>query len=272
MRTGPFSDPVVVTLINRYFVPYHLDNRDGTGVRYGMEPGHEDAYIILETPELAGGPAVETTILGNVEGLRGPEAAKATHVLEPDNARRALRSFLAQHRDLYHPWPELIELERNTDAASRMKYAELLLDEGEIERATAVIDELEETPEAALLEARAYRMGSDWSGASATLERAGSGAEIDLERIRLAYAQGDRPRASRLLDAFLANRAESSGAGEAFYLRGWLHHRAGEDQQALDVWQRGLALHPPDTSLFSQKSHLTLIRKNWSIEGLTTEP
>ena len=56
----------MVAIVNRYFVPLHLDNRDGSAVRYGFEPGHENAYILFETPELAGGPKVETVVYGTL--------------------------------------------------------------------------------------------------------------------------------------------------------------------------------------------------------------
>ena len=159
MRTGPFSDPVVVTLINRYFVPVHLDNLDGSGVRYGMPPGHEDAYIILETSELAGGPTVESVILGRIPGLRGPRAARHTGVLDPRYAKRELVKFLGRHPELDQAWPEMARLKDATDADSRLRYAELLLDEGATDQAVAILDKMSPgSARGAALRARVYRL------------------------------------------------------------------------------------------------------------------
>lgn len=265
MRTGPFSDPVVVTLINRYFVPFHIDNRTGAGVRYGMEPGHEDAYMLLETPELPGGPPVETVVLGRIDGVRGVEAALKTNVLEPENARREILAFLAKHPELRRPWPPLERLKDATDPASLLERASLLLDEGAVDEAMTMLDRPGLPEAAALQRARAHRLRAEWDRAEGALAGAPAGRARDLEAIRLAFGRADDNRAARLADAFLGRHAEHPDAAEAFFLRGWLHHRAGDDDRAIEVWRRGLSLHPPTRSLFSQRAHLTLIRQNWDV-------
>ncbi len=269
MRTGPFSDPVVISLINRYFVPVHLDNVTGAGIRYDMPPGHEDAYIILETPELLRGPQIEFKVLGRIDGLRGPEAALETHVLEPAHITLELQTFLTDHPELYHPWPELEQLEERTDPEGRLRRAELLLDEGRVDEAAAILADLEpERDDLRILAARAARLHGEWAAAASTIEAAASSPARDIERIRIAWAQGDMDRAQRWLDDFLAHRAESPEGAEAYYLRGILQHRAGDDDAAIETWKRGIAQHPPTESLFGQKMHLTHIRQNFELAGV----
>lgn len=268
MRTGPFSDPAVVTLINRYFVPLHIDNRTGAGVRYGMEPGHEDAYMILETPEIPGGPPVETIVVGRIEGIRGVEAALKSDVLNPENVRRQLRAFLAKHPDLHHPWPALERLKGKADPASVAERAELLLEEGAIDEAAALLARADLPGRAQLLRARLHRMRKEWTDAERALAGLPASPEVALEQIRVAVGRGDQAKTVELLDAFLATSAEHPDAAEAFFLRGLLHHRAGADDKAVAVWRGGLALHPPTRSLFGQRIHLTLIRQNWELAAL----
>ena len=275
MRTGPFSDPVVATLINRYFVPVHLDNLDGSGVRYGMPPGHEDAYFILETPELGDDQPVDSITFGWSDGHRGPDAARNTYVLDPPFMKQELLKFLGRHPDLDRAWPELVRLEAARDAESRLRQAELWLDEGAGDRALGILDGLDaiDDPPAqsALARARAYRLQTRWSEAEAVLASAPGGPEADIERVRVAYGRGDAARARDQLDAFLATHPDHADAAEAYFLSGWLHFRAGDEDAALATWQDGIGRHPVTESLFSQKAHLTLIRQNWSLDTVTSD-
>lgn len=284
MRTGPFSDPVVATLINRYFVPVHLDNLDGSGVRYGMPPGHEDAYFILETPELGDGQPVDSITFGWSDGHRGPDAARTTYVLDPPFMKQELLKFLGRHPDLDHTWPELARLEAARDAESRLRQAELWLDEGAADRALEILDGIDasnvinasnasnDSPaRSALARARAYRLQTRWSEADAVLASAPAGPATDIERVRVAYGRGDTARAHDQLDAFLATHPDHADAGEAYYLRGWLQFRAGDEDAALATWQDGIGRHPVTESLFSQKAHLTLIRQNWSLDTVVSD-
>ena len=246
----------MVAIVNRYFVPLHLDNRDGSGVRYGFEPGHENAYILFETPELAAGPKVETVVYGTL-----------SETLDPANAVAEARAFLTRHPEYYHPDTTLAELERATDPDSRVKYAERLLEEGETARAQTVLAD-STRPRAALLRSRALRMKKDWVAAAAALAAVPSsvsGAEIDMERIRLAYETEDTSRAVMLLDGYLSAHGPEDTDGEAHFLRGWLYHRAGQDDRAAAIWTAGTAQFPPTRALFSQKAHLTQIRMNWDL-------
>ena len=267
MRTGPFSDPVVVTLINRYFVPVHLNNIDGSGIRYNMPPGHEDAYFILETPEIADGPEVESITYGWSDGHDGPVAAENTHVLEPRFMKQEMLKFLGRYSQLDHEWPELAHLKDATDPVSRLRLAELLLDEGAADQALALLDAmpgpLTRTAEA---RARALRQQKRWDEAAAALSSAPTGPTTTIEEARIAFDRGDSNLAQEVLDAFLARHPDHVDAAEAYYLRGWLYFRAGDDNSALEVWREGIARHPVTEYLFSQKAHLTLIRQNWSID------
>ena len=261
MRTGPFSDPAVVTLINRYFIPLHLDNTDGSARRYGMEPGHENAYIILETPEIAGGPKVDTLILGTL-----------TLVLEPANTRQEILKFLKKHERFFHPWPELKALETAQDPASRVKRVGLLLAEGNAEAALSELEGVPAAPGAAVLRARALRIAGRAAEARTALDTLGSDPESDMERIRLAVDRQEDDSAARMLDRFLVDHRDTPDAGEAYYLRGWLYHRAGLDARAIEIWYDGIARHPPTTSLFSQKARLTMIRSNWDLPANVDQP
>ena len=272
MRTGPFSDPVVATLLNRYFVPVHLDNVNGAGERYDMPPGHEDAYMILETPEIPGGSPVETLILGRIAGVRGPRAAKMTGVLDPQYAKRELVKFLARHPELDHAWPEIARVKDDVDPASRARHAELLLDEGRVDRALEILGETTaHLPEHAVLRGRAYRLQARWSDAAGPLDAAPHGPERHLEEARIAFGRGESARATELLDRFLEHHPDLDAADEAFYLRGWLHFEAGATEEALAVWRKGIELHPLAESFFSQKAQLTLIRQNWSLDTVTDD-
>ncbi len=267
MRTGPFSDPTVVTLINRYFVPVHIDNLDGSGIRYGMPPGHEDAYMILETPEIMNGPPVESVIFGRIEGMRGRKAAQTTGVLDPQFVKRELVKFLGQHPEYDRTWPTMAELKGAKDSDSVMRYVELLLDEGAVDRVLALLDNQSTSiVNSALLRSRAYRLQGQWSKALAALEGAPAGPDSDLERTRIAYKRGNIERAIPLLDQFIDHHPDHSHASEAFFMRGWLHFQANETDQALVVWRDGIARHPVTESIFSQKAQLTLIRQNWSLD------
>ena len=267
MRTGPFSDPVVAALINRYYVPVHINNVDGSGVRYDMPPGHEDAYFILETPDVGDDERIESVTFGWSDGHRGPEAATNTDVLDPGFMKQELLKFLGRHPDLDHAWPELARLESTHDAESRLRQAELWLDEGAADRALNILDGIADPPaRAAVASARAYRLQERWAEAAAALASSPTGPEADIERVRLAYGRGDTGQARDQLDAFLARHPDHAEAGEAYFLRGWLHFRAGDDEAALTTWQEGIARHPVTGSLFSQKAHMTLIRQNWSLD------
>lgn len=267
MRTGPFSDPIVVTLINRYFVPVHLNNIDGSGIRYNMPPGHEDAYFILETPETADGPEVESITYGWSDGHDGPVAAENTHVLEPRFMKQEMLKFLGRHSQLDHEWPELARLKDATDPASRLRRAELLLDEGAADQALALLDAIPRPlSHTARARARALRQQKRWDEAAGALSSAPAGPTTKIEKARIAFERGDARLAEEVLNAFLARHPDHIDAAEAYYRRGWLHFRAGDDDAALEVWREGIARHPVTKSLFSQKAHLTLIRQNWSID------
>lgn len=244
MRTGPFSDPVVVTVMNRYFVPLHLDNTQGSARRYGMEPGHENAYIILETPE--GGDEsqkekTETLILGRL-----------SQVLDPDAALAEMRAFLARHKEL-HEEPAVPPEERGV----------FLLEEGEAELALPLL------PKKSVLRARALRMLHRHTEALEELEALEPTPEVQMERIRLALP---RLEAVPLLERFLALDSDHPEAAEAYYLRGALFHLEGKDEDALRIWKEGIERFPPPTSLFSQKAHLTLIRANWDLPANVDQP
>ncbi len=179
-------------------MPVHLNNVDGSGVRYDMPPGHEDAYMILETPEIAGGPDVETLILGRVEGVRGPEAAFATNVLDPVEVRAELRKFLEVHPGLYQPWDGLMSLANRTDRAARLRRAELLLDEARIDDASDLLKGIQCADDAVrLLTARAARMGGDLDAAASAIAATARTAAADIERVRIAWAREDVDRAGR---------------------------------------------------------------------------
>ena len=247
----------MVALVNRYFVPVHLDNRDGSGVRYGFEPGHENAYIIFETPELSGGPAVDTVVYGTLR-----------ETLDPVNAIAEARAFLAKHPEYHHPDPALTALARATDPESRLTYAERLIEEGRNDEALTVLADSSQPPRAALLRARALRMTQKWDDAGralAAVSPAVPATDVDLERIRLAHESGQADSAAALLDTFLAANAGADTTGEAHYLRGWLYHRAGRDEEAAVIWTAGITRFPPTTALYSQKAHLTQIRLNWDL-------
>lgn len=248
MRTGPFSDPAVVAVVNRYFIPLHLDNTDGSARRYGMEPGHENAYIILETPEDGSELEKETLILG-----------KLSQVLDPPAAREGMRKFLARHPAYRKPWPELEALSGKSDETSREKRAELLLDEGRAEEA------LELAPPVSLLRARALRMIGKHEEAEDLLDSLPVAPEVVMERARLAIARGRREEAAARLDALLSPRPSHAEAAEAYFERGWLFHLEGNDDLALETWTEGIRLFPPAASLFSQKARLTMIRENWEL-------
>jgi hypothetical protein len=261
VRTGPFSDPAVVNLINRYFVALHLDNTDGSARRYGMEPGHENAYIILETPEIAGGPKTETIILG-----------KLRQVLEPGNTRREILKFLRDHPQFHQTWPDLAQLAAARDPESRIKRAQLLIEEGDADAALRLIPAEDHTPRTQYLRARAFRIQQRWSHAARALDNLPASKEADLERARLAFDRQHDREAARLLDQWLASYADCPDAAEAYFMRGWIYHRAKNDGGATETWEAGIARHPVTRSLFSQKARLTMIRANWDLPTDVDQP
>ena len=114
--------------------------------------------------------------------------------------------------------------------------------------------------------ARALRQQKRWDEAAAALGSAPAGPTTTIEKARIACDRGDSNLAQEVLDVFLARHPDHVDAAEAYYLRGWLYFRAGDENSALEVWREGIARHPVTESLFSQKAHLTLIRQNWSID------
>lgn len=259
MRTGPFSEPTVVTLINRYFVPVHVDNQDWSEPRYGIKPGEENAYILLETPP------------GQSEPPDVVFLKTLSQVLEPETTRAELLSFLEVHPEFHQPWPELEELDGNSDPSSRTRRAELLVEEGKAEQALELLKapglrkQGEQAKRAALIRASAYRYLERVDEAAAELDGAPETLEVSLERIRLAFDRGLHSQAAKALDELLSQHRSNPKAAEAYYLRGWLYHLEGDGDRAVEVWSDGIERHPPTSSLFSQKAYLTLIRANWEL-------
>jgi tetratricopeptide (TPR) repeat protein len=260
VRTGPFSDPAVVNIINRYFVAYHMDNTKWTEPRYGFKPGQEDAYIMMETPEAAG--VEKDLVILN----------RLSVVLDAKKARLELLAFLDKHKDLYHPLPEMVRLESDDSHQSRLRRAELLLDEGRSAEALALLDRPDSPLAAtALLTARAYRLEGKYAEAAAALDRLGDDApdkfaeDAKMERIRIAFEQGRNEEAAALLDKFMDRSVPPALGAEAQFLRGWLHHRAGNAERAIDVWSQGIDRYPPSKALYSQKAYFTMIRLNWDL-------
>lgn len=264
MRTGPFSEPTVVTLINRYFVPVHVDNQEWSEPRYGIKPGEENAYIILETPpgQPTGQPARQNDA-PDVVFLK-----TLSQVLEPENTLAALLAFLEKHPEFHQPWPELEGLDGDSDPSSRTRRAELLLEEGKAEQALELLRAPGLPERAVLVRARAYHRLKRLDEAAAELDR----APDSLEEIRLAYDRGQRKEAADALDELLSQHGSNLKAAEAYYLRGWLYHLEGDDARAIDVWSDGIERHPPTSSLFSQKAYLTLIRANWELPDSVDQP
>ena len=259
MRTGPFSEPSVVTLINRYFIPFHMDNDDWKEERYGIKPGEENAYIVLETPDSEGSD-------GEVLVLK-----KLRQVLEPKNTRQEILAFLDRHPELHQPWPELARLQDDTSHQARLRKAELLLEEGDTEQALALLQVSGLPKDALLLEAHAHRMMEQYDKAQALLDSLSDTAperlsvDIAFERIRLAFARGNNEWAATELDQFLRPELPPALAAEAYWMRGWLHHLQGLDERAIDTWQLGLSKYALEKSLFSQKAYFTMIRMNWTL-------
>ncbi len=78
-------------MINRYFVPVHLDNQAWSEPRYGIKPGEENAYILLETPP------------GQSEPPDVIFLKTLSQVLEPKNTLAELLSFLEKHPEFHQP-------------------------------------------------------------------------------------------------------------------------------------------------------------------------
>ena len=267
MRTGPFSDPAVVSIVNRYFVPFHMDNTKWNEARYGLEPGEENAYIMIETPDI---PGVDKEVV---------KLDRLSIVLEPKEARQEMLAFLEKHSELYQPWPELARLEKDDSHQSRLRRAELLLDEGQTLEALALLERPDSPPAVtALLRARAYRMDEKFDEAVAELEKLAHNTpakladKVTMERIRLAFDQGKDGEAATRLDDFLSRRVEPALAAEAHWLRGWLHYRAGHEERAIDVWDQGITRYPPHKALYSQKAYFTMIRLNWELPDNVDQP
>ena len=256
MRTGPLSEPTVVAVINRYFIPVHLDNQDWSEPRYGIKPGEENAYILLETP--AGQPGQDEP--PDVVFLK-----TLSEVLEPKNTLAALISFLDAHPEFYQPWPELEELEKSSDPSSLTGQAEILLEEGRAEQALELLRTPDLPERAVLIRARAYRYLDRFDEAATELDRAPRSLEVSIEKIRLAIDEGRHGEAAAGLDEILSQHGSNLKAAEAYYLRGWLYHLEGEEDRAIEVWSDGIERHPLASSLFSQKAFLTFIRKNWEL-------
>lgn len=260
MRTGPFSDPAVVNVINRYFVAYHMDNTKWTETRYGFEPGHEHAYIMMETPELEG-MEKDLVILDRL-----------SLVLDPKKARLELLAFLEKHEELYQAYPEMARLASDDSHQSRLRQAELLLDEGRTAEALSLLDRPDSPLAAtAILTSRAHRIDGKYSEAAAALDRLAGDTpdkfaeEAKMERIRIAFDAGRKEEAAELLDKFMDRDVPPALDAEAHFLRGWLHHRAGNAERAIDVWSQGIERYPPAKALYSQKAYFTMIRLNWDL-------
>ena len=258
MRTGPFSDAAVVNIINRYFVAYHMDNTTWSEPRYGFAPGQEHAYIMMETPR---GVEKDLVILDRL-GI----------VLDPKKVRLELLGFLDKHPELYHPLEEMVRLRSEDNPQSRLRLAELLLDEGQTAEALALIDRSDSLSAAsAVMKARAHRMDADYTEAAAALDTLAHNTpdklagDVKMERIRIAFEQNQEDEAAALLDTFLDRNVPPALGAEAHWLRGWLHYRAGHEERAIDTWSQGIDRYPPTKSLFSQKAYFTSIRLNWEL-------
>ena len=258
MRTGPFSDSAVVNIINRYFVAYHMDNTKWNEPRYGFDPGQEHAYIMMESPE---GFDKDLVILDSL-GI----------VLDPKKVRLELLGFLDKHPELYQPLEEMVRLQSEDNPQSRLRLAELLLDEGRTAEALALVERPDSPPAAsAVMKARAHRMDADYAEAAAALDTIALNApdkfagDVKMERIRIAFEQKQDDEATALLDTFLDRNVPPALGAEAHWLRGWLHYRAGHAERAIDTWSQGIERYPPAKSLFSQKAYFTSIRLNWEL-------
>ena len=258
MRTGPFSDSAVVNIINRYFVAYHMDNTKWSEPRYGFEPGEEHAYIMMETPE---GVEKDLVILDRL-GI----------VLDPKKVRLELLGFLDKHPELYQPLEEMVRLQSDDNPQSRLRLAELLLDEGRTAEALALVERPDSPPAAsAVVKARAHRMDADYAEAAAALDTLAHNTPdkfagfVKMERIRIAFEQNQDDEAAALLDTFLDPNVPPALGAEAHWLRGWLHYRAGHEERAIDTWSQGIERYPPAKALFSQKAYFTTIRLNWEL-------
>jgi len=175
---------------------------------------------------------VDSITYGWSDGHDGPVAAESTHVLEPRFMKQEILKFLGRHSQLDHEWPALAHLKDATDSASRLRRAELLLDEGAADQALALLDAIPRPlSHTARARARALRQQKRWDEAAAALRSAPAGPTTTIEEARIAFERGDSMLAQEVLDAFLTR-------------------------------------HPVTKSLFSQKAHLTLIRQNWSIDAV----
>ncbi len=256
MRTGPFSDPTIVNLINRYYIPVHVDNQTWTSSRYGIEPGEENAYLLLLTPDLP-----------DLPDLPGPGFRfmnRLSEVLAPKNTRSELIAFLERHPKLKQLPAEMQVLKSRDDDTARKTLARRFLEEGDAESALTLLDRLAKKDSAAeLLRVRALRLSAQLAEALQLLDGIPPSAETELEGLRLAVAGEDYRSAQERIHR-LEQLADTANA-VLYWWKGWLEHLRGADEEALKIWNRALSQFPREKDFYARLSFFTLIRKNWEL-------
>jgi len=253
VRTGPFSDPTIVTLINRYYIPVHVDNQTWSAPRYGIEPGEENAYLLLLTPALPEQPGPDFRFMKRLR-----------EVLVPTNTRSELIAFLENHPTLKQLPIQIEALKSRADDASREQLVRWFLAEGDAESALAFLDQMSTRDwDTALLRVRALRLDSRPSEALQLLEEIPPSAESELEGLRLAVANEDYESAQKRI-----NRLEEFSrppTAEIYWWKGWLAHVRGAADEALKTWSHALSRFPREKDFYAQLTFFTLIRKNWEL-------
>ena len=253
MRTGPFSDPTIVTLINRYYIPVHVDNQTWSSSRYGMEPGEENAYLLLLTPDLPEQPGPDFRFMNRL-----------SEVLVPENTRSELLAFLENHPELKQVPIEIEALKSREEFVAKKSLAGWLLEEGDVQPALTLLDQLSpRDPEIQLLRVRALRLDAQPAEALKQLKRIPRSAESELEGLRLAIAEQDYRSAQKRIDSL--EKKFDSRTAEIYWWKGWLEHIRGADGDALETWALALSQFPREKDFYAQLIFFTLIRKNWEL-------
>lgn len=235
MRAGPFSQPDVVDLVERRFVPLRAAAEDGVQERYDVR-----AFKLIEPGFL---------------------------VLTPDGRelRRVDRIATFSEEWMVHALREALKLAPAFSRAEGTDAAGLLRD-GEPERALAAL--AGEGPERLYLEGRILRRLRRAAEARKVLEAAGT-PDASVELAVLSLRVGKPAEARETLEGLLRRGDQRfERAAEARWLLGAALRLLGRDAEAEDAWRKLAAATP--ASPWAWKAHADSIQAGPFSRGFET--
>lgn len=222
MMAGLWSHPDVVAMVTRRFIPLKGKPSRDDATKFGLKTGDviEPAIVLLKP---------DGTVAFKVDRITTQHADWVMTLLDRELSK-------------------LGDLARASDAASKaadpLEAARGALLDGNLKRMEALANALPDQGPAALVRAAVARRLGRLDDAAKSLEAAGTGADVQLERARMLLAR------EAWNDAVAAADAASSGGGatahEAALLRGMALFRGGRHGDARTAWKT-LAAGSPDS-------------------------